>query len=581
MCLDNEMIRFETENRIRNLVWTVSGDYSLKVEPDVDLFFRSANRGLYNAVCQGAFFRDYDHKALSMYLLKKLYYMADEDALSRIVKLCMDAAAGSRIVTERKGAGVLRIKAMEDFLEEEFAARCRSLLGQLELMWYAMALGRKPYGDDRMMGLIRGLLAIESTDDVIRLADRIYNTLADPQFEKKHGDLEMVLAVTLEELAEADFDWQDFLAEEAETFDDRASDSQVDNDNSQNTVDRRDQSTKAIQVDEESRKKAYAYMELNYGRSYMSSMEQRRLSLTLCQGVHEGCSLFFSEGILANTVRKNYQSEYVRRQKEFNITERKRCRTMANRNIQQLAQIMNQALIRRSEIERVKSVCGMISAQELWKPGRTVDHKLFLREIRQNNSEFVVDILMDGSGSQHDRRGAVAVQGYIISEALSIAGIPHRVQSFCTCWDYTILQRFREYDDPRSANERIMEFSTSANNRDGLAIKAVVHQLLKRTEENKILIVLSDGRPNDRIVNRSVSRTPTPYVGDFAVFDTAEEVRRARRAGVAVLGVFAGKEIDLEAEKRIFGRDFAYIRDIRNFSHVVGRYLKRQLDSVE
>ena len=32
------------------------------------------------------------------------------------------------------------------------------------------------------------------------------------------------------------------------------------------------------------------------------------------------------------------------------------------------------------------------------------------------------------------------------------------------------------------------------------------------------------------------------------------------------------------AEKKIFGRDFAYIREIENFSNVVGRYLKRQVD---
>ena len=45
-----------------------------------------------------------------------------------------------------------------------------------------------------------------------------------------------------------------------------------------------------------------------------------------------------------------------------------------------------------------------------------------------------------------------------------------------------------------------------------------------------------------------------------------------------MLGVFAGEEEDLMAERRIFGRDFAYIRNIMNFSSVVGLYLRRQLD---
>ena len=58
----------------------------------------------------------------------------------------------------------------------------------------------------------------------------------------------------------------------------------------------------------------------------------------------------------------------------------------------------------------------------------------------------------------------------------------------------------------------------------------------------------------------------------------ASEVRKVRAEGISVLGVFAGEEQDLQAERRIFGKDFAYIRNIMNFSSVVGLYLKRQLD---
>ena len=41
---------------------------------------------------------------------------------------------------------------------------------------------------------------------------------------------------------------------------------------------------------------------------------------------------------------------------------------------------------------------------------------------------------------------------------------------------------------------------------------------------------------------------------------------------------FAGEEQDLQAERRIFGKDFAYARDIRNFSHMVGSYLRRKIE---
>ena len=47
------------------------------------------------------------------------------------------------------------------------------------------------------------------------------------------------------------------------------------------------------------------------------------------------------------------------------------------------------------------------------------------------------------------------------------------------------------------------------------------------------------------------------------------------------LDVYKRQEKDLSTEKKIFGKDFAYIRDISNFSRIVGRYMIKQLDSDE
>ncbi|MCD8053338.1 MAG: nitric oxide reductase activation protein [Lachnospiraceae bacterium] len=582
---EEELRRAEAENRIRNLVWTVSGDYGMRVQPDVDLFLRSRERGLYRAVCEGAFFRYYDQRAFSLYLMKKLYFEADERMLERIVHLCMDAAVFRTLIRERRGVEALRRRAAEEFLEREFAANTSTPLGRLFLSYYGRLTGGSAAADAVTAEMLAVLDCLSqeipagervSARPVIEAVDLLYNRLVDPGFVRRHGDLEHVLGVTLEELAESDFDWQDFLAEEAEET--ATSEPPPAAEPPGAGGERRAGSSAPIRLDEKARARAYSYMELNYGRSYMKPLEQKRLNHALCRGTHDGCSLYFTDGILHNMVRRNYQFEYVRRQEEFNRTTYRRSRQMANRNIHILSDMLRQALIRRTEEEYVRSETGRILPRELWRTKYTGERRIFERRVPAESAEFVVDILMDASGSQRDRRGEVAVQSFILSEALSIVGIPHRVQSFCTCWDYTILQRFREYDDPREKNQRIFEYSTSANNRDGLAVRAAAQGLLQRPEENKILIILSDGRPNDRIVNRTVSRAPALYTREFAVRDTAEEIRRVRGAGVAVLGVFAGEETDLDAEKKIFGRDFAYIRDIRNFSPTVGRYLRRQLD---
>ena len=83
---------------------------------------------------------------------------------------------------------------------------------------------------------------------------------------------------------------------------------------------------------------------------------------------------------------------------------------------------------------------------------------LFKRELLQDNSDFVVEVLIDASGSQQRRQSLVALQGFIISRALSLAQIPHRVTGFCTFGSYTILNEYRDYLDNSDADENIFEF---------------------------------------------------------------------------------------------------------------------------
>ena len=55
--MPDEEYRYELENRMKNLLWTVSGDYALEVSLDIDSFQRSKYISLYDAVKQGAFAR--------------------------------------------------------------------------------------------------------------------------------------------------------------------------------------------------------------------------------------------------------------------------------------------------------------------------------------------------------------------------------------------------------------------------------------------------------------------------------------------------------------------------------------------
>ena len=577
----------EAENRIRNLMWTVSGDYALDVKLDLASFSRSKYISMYDAVKQGAFARFFDRGELSMYLVKKVYYGADEQSLTDLAQLCVDAASYQKVVAERPGVPEIRQKAFSDLLDDSFQRMSASLPGRLKIVLLRGSVtGDWSCEQTLKMAVqrIKGLEQADNTMEIIQAVDELYNTLIDRSFVRKHGDLQHVLDVTLEELRE--FDWGDFLEEELtedllEQYLSRMDRQVVSLDEEREKKEKQNSKSglKVTRITEEAAAKMYSYIELNYGRSYLAEEEQKRQNERLCRGAHADCSLYFTDGILQNPVLSNAQYVNARRHAEKNKVAFRNNQNMLARNIERLTDELKRSLVRRSEPEDRMAWSGEIVPRLLWKVGRKEDAgKLFRKTECRNRTEFVVDILMDASGSQRERQSQVALQAFIISESLSNNQIPHRIMSFCSFWDYTILQRFREYDAPREENLRIMDYVTSSNNRDGLAIRAVGDSLLQRSEEGKILIVLSDGKPNDVIVGRPNCRNPKPYFGEYALKDTAFEIRRLRSNGVCVLGVFTGKEKDLLAEKKIFGRDFAYIRNIQNFSRVVGQYLRKVLE---
>ena len=648
--------QLELENRIRNLLWTISGDYTQQMKPDVSLFLRSKDIALYDGIKQGALAKFFDKDFLGMYLVKKIFMGADEAALTFVSQLCIEEAIGERICEQRPGIWEMQRKACEDILDQEYETMpsAADKLGYLRVNLLRRRIDRggntslkkKNLQDDSRSeeksadsventdvsnGIITGNAdvsngriagnadasnktitnitenkqknrkykgiyhyidlissAAETTDtmSLIHIIDTVYNEVADPDFSKK-ATLEQVLAVTMEDLTE--FDWHDYLSEEMyedalESYMEQLTSNVAGMENADVTremEEERQSKQKITVLPPEALEKAHTYVELNFGKTYLSELEEKWINQLMCRDIHSDCSLYFTEGILKSPVKRNYQYEYAKRLKNKNIWLYHDKHRIVKRNISLLTEMLKKSLVIKSENQEILSDRGMIVPSRLWRLGRSSDAQVFRRELKGDSSDFVVDVLIDASGSQMSRQGEVALQAYIISEALSNAELPHRVMSYCTFWDYTILHRFREYDDPRSANENIFNYVTSSNNRDGLAIRAAGYGLLNREEEKKILIILSDGRPYDVIVNRPNAKNPAPYHGKYAITDTAAQIRKLRSQGVSVLGVFAGEEKDLATEKKIFGKDFAYIRNITGFSKIVGRYLTKQLEDDE
>lgn len=578
--------RLEIENRIRNLFWTVSGDYTLEMKPDVDTFLRSKSLAMYDAIKQGTFASYFDAKELALYTMKKTALGADRELLMELSQLCVDAAAYPIASRERKGVPEIRRQAFRDLLETEYF---RSKLGQIRKSILCRFLEEPDNASEEVLtwvAAIERLSQAEKTQQIIETVDSLYNGLVDPGFEVTHGNLKRVLSVTELELIEYQRDLEiadEMIDKVLEEYLSIVKEELLRTKSMERDA-RRQLTTQRVEAEfpepsPEDREKVRTFMERQFGKSFLTTAEQERLSRRLCTGIHKRCTLYFTKGILVNPAVKNAQFLRTTMQSLKNETYFQMKQQPIRRSVAVLGAMLRQVQIQRLDEDSSRADYGNIAPARLWKLGRTRDPKLFDVKRKRENTSFVVDILLDSSSSQTIRQPQIAAQAYIISQALSEAGIAHRVHSFCSYWDYTMLHRFRDYDEGMEANKNILQFRAFGENRDGLAIRTVCDSLMQRPEENKILIVLSDGRPNHLGTNRPGTRQPEAYVGEEAVKDTAFEVRKARNQGISVLGIFVGSEEDLYAEKKIFGKDFTYSRNISSFAHIVGRYLRRQMEA--
>lgn len=315
-----------------------------------------------------------------------------------------------------------------------------------------------------------------------------------------------------------------------------------------------------------------------YGSGVFSQNESIRIQKELCTGLHQNCRLHLTKNFMKIT--DSYRLSKLKESRDENLAHYRYHHRVYRRNITRLKETIERAILPDMEESLGKSDTGRLIAPSVWRYRYLNDRNVFCKQSKDARGEFVVDLFLDSSGSQMEREGPVAAQAFIIAEALSLCHIPVRIMSFQTLFDYTILKEYRDYYSEKNSNKEVFYYKSEGSNRDGLALRFLDRLIEEKDEKKHIVLILSDGRPSDmrglKLSSVFVSKVRN-YSGQEAIYDTAFEVRKLRKKGVAVLGVFTGKEEDRVAEQLIFGKDFAYIHDIKRFSDVVGKYLKIQI----
>jgi len=323
------------------------------------------------------------------------------------------------------------------------------------------------------------------------------------------------------------------------------------------------------------------YVETYFGESLYDDRTTAALERELCTGNHKGCHLYYSTGSAKlDPGARGYvvqQRKLALKQMDANRAAYEADSVRHRTSIIRLTARIRNAMMAYLQPTVSRTSFGALDAGRVWRGIYLDDDKVFTRVLQNDPGELCVDILLDASTSQINRQEIVAAQGYMIAEALTRCNIPVRVSSFCSLSGYTILTRYRDYHE-QDKNDHIFRYFTTGCNRDGLAIRALCREMESNHCEHKLVILLSDAKPND-VIRMQQGSSYVDYAGENGVLNTASEVRSLLYRNISVICVFTGEDHDVSAAHTIYGRNFARIHHLEQFADTVGTLIQNQIRS--
>ena len=558
------------KRRAANQIWNAAQDYAFT--PDFKAFQEDGTADLYWNSIIGAVRKHYDYDKLCK-LFAAFSQYDDADLYLNLLWLGLENCTYQHEVTERPVLQALRFRYAEEYVRRyAYDANEESrLFDYLALAHYQRVIGLDPV----MNAYDRKLLdELEfgpelSTDDILARSQDLFLRwfqIHTEELRKQHTLPLLHLPGGHRKKRPADI--KKFGLGFAERRDYHAGE------DTGNEGDRQQLRTDLSAAE------LRAFMAAKYGRSLYSDQKCLELERELCRGNHAWCHLHFTrgepeKGTIQNAfeaLHKQAEAAQVEKNRQYYRDHQAQNAIAVN---QLTARIRNSVLLHLQPYP-VKASSGMLNGRLAWRTAVLGDTRVFMKNDQENMGDLCVDILLDASTSQIRRQETVSNQGYIIAEALTRCSIPCRVMSFCSMTGYTILRVFRDYYE-RGSNKKIFEYVSNGCNRDGLAIRCAHYLISQAPYEHKMLIILSDVKPNDIVKIPSSDDAAVWYEKDAGIRDTALEVRRARADGIAVVCVFTGEDADLPSVKTVYGQDFTRIPSPDKLADAVGQLIQNQI----
>ena len=193
------------------------------------------------------------------------------------------------------------------------------------------------------------------------------------------------------------------------------------------------------------------------------------------------------------------------------------------------------------------------------------DGRVFYKNALPNEIPALsVGLLLDESGSMCscDRATYARATAIILYDFCQALGIPIMVYGHST-GSGVDLYSYAEFDAiDRDDRYRMMDISARGSNRDGAALRYVAEQLSQRSEDVKLLMLVSDGQPAD-----------TDYYGTAAEEDLRGVKQEYQRKGILFVAAAIGS--DKENIERIYGDSFLDISDLTKLPVKLAGIIKR------
>lgn len=145
--------------------------------------------------------------------------------------------------------------------------------------------------------------------------------------------------------------------------------------------------------------------------------------------------------------------------------------------------------------------------------------------------ELAVEIIIDGSGSMWGNKTFNAkIAAIIMHEVLTACSIPHCItQHYADFYQPVHIQQVLiDYNSRANDKFNLMRISANQDNRDGLALLWAEKHLRSSREENKVIIIISDGLPH---------HSYDSYSGIIGEEDTRQCAKLLSQRGIKVIAV--------------------------------------------